>query len=189
MRACYVLVRLAATVLGAAAAVGCMSVGDDAGSPSPSHSAGRHGRAPRDGAPGASGRVIGNPDGTAPKGGSPEPDASGTSGSPSVSASGPGAEGGKGRPTDKGPSRNGKGGGGTVPPPAPTDQEPTPTQTSADPSPTQEPDPSSPPPTTAEPSSSAHEQAAQMVGTRVPAPRAGEPVRGRRWPVRRSASR
>ncbi len=57
MRPLYVPVRLAATVVAAAAATGCMSVGDDApgGGARPSHSAGERGGGAPDGGPAATG--------------------------------------------------------------------------------------------------------------------------------------
>ncbi|MEU6322230.1 hypothetical protein [Streptomyces sp. NPDC047009] len=176
MRACYVPVRLVATALAVAAAAGCMSVGDDAGSPSPSHSTGRHGGAALDGGTVVGEGVGGGRGGAAVKGGKHEPDASasGTSASPSASESRKGAKGKGDQPTAKGMSKNGDGGDGGVPP-APTNGEPSSTDTPPDPPSPFQPDPPSPTPTTAEPSSSAHEQTTQLM-QREPAPQAGAPA-------------
>jgi hypothetical protein len=176
VRACYVPVRLAATVMVVAAAAGCMSVGDDAGSPPASPSVGRHGDDGPDGGSATSGGAETGLGGAAAKAGQRRPGqpGAGLSASPSASASG-GGGGTKGvEPTAKEPSNHGKGSGRAVPP-APTVGEPAPTGTTGDPSPTTRPDPPSPTPTTAEPSSSAPGQAAQLV-EREPAPRAGDPA-------------
>ena len=59
MRALYVPVRLAATVMAVAAAAGCMSVGDDGDRPAPSHSAGQRGGEAPDGGSAVSGGGAG----------------------------------------------------------------------------------------------------------------------------------
>jgi hypothetical protein len=179
VRACYVPVRLAATVMALAAATGCMSVGDDAGRPSSSPTAGRHDGAAPDGGSVTSGGVSGGLGGAAARVGSPKPDEPGAVSSASPSASASGGDGrakgnGAGKPTAGETSKHGSGGGGEVPP-APTVGEPDPTGSPADPSPTTQPDPPSPTPTTAQPSSSAPGQATQLV-QREPAPRAGYPA-------------
>ncbi|MEU4085970.1 hypothetical protein [Streptomyces aureus] len=179
MRALYVPVRsrvparLVAAALTVAATAGCMSVGDDAGRPAPSQSAGRH----VDGVPGggaAGGGGIGSFGGKSGKGGkghkggkaSAKPGES-ASGDPSASAS-PGA-----KPSAKITVKSGD----LSENPAPPGEEPTPTRTTAEPTP--EPPPASSPapdPGTAEPSSSAHEQPLPQLVQREPAPEAGSPV-------------
>ena len=172
MRALYVPVRLAAVVLAAAATAGCMSVGDDAGRPGPSHSAGRR----ADGVPGGGSAVGGGgagsysgKSGRSGKGGkggkvSAKPGES-ASADASASAS-PGA-----KPSEKAPDKGGTPSKDTESPGG----EPTPTRTTSEPSP--EPPPPSPPdPGTPEPSSSAHEQPVTQLIQREPAPEAGSPV-------------
>ncbi|UUU32812.1 hypothetical protein JIX56_24640 [Streptomyces sp. CA-210063] len=173
MRALNVSVRLAATVMAVAAAAGCMSVGDDGRKPGPSPSAGQPGGEKPDGGTavtggGGTGYQAGKRKGRASA--SPDPSASGSA-SPSASASGAAKPSGKAAPP-KGGKEEGK--GERPEKPEPTKGEPTPTPTVVEP----EPEPTKPvespsPEPSAEPSSSAHEQGAQLV-EREPAPRAGE---------------
>lgn len=173
MRALYVPVRLAATVMAVAAAAGCMSVGDDGDRPAPSHSAGHRGGEAPDGGPGVSGGGAGfhGAKGAKGDGGSPKPGES-VSGSASPSASVSGGV----KPSAKATE---KGGPGRPVEPGPTKAEPSPTRTTAEPTPEPPPPPvSSPPvsePSTAEPSSSAHEQATQLMEREAGAS-GGEPV-------------
>ncbi|MEU8982942.1 hypothetical protein [Streptomyces sp. NPDC048309] len=172
MRALYVPVRLAATVMAVAAAAGCMSVGDDGSRPGPSHSAGqRAGEAP-DGGSAVNGGGAGFHAGREAKGDASAKPGESASGTASPSAS----EGGKAKPSAQAPGKGGKGQPG---PPGPTKGVPSPPASTADPTPPPPPPPPSDPPssdpTTAEPSSSAHEQATQLV-QREPAPEAGSPV-------------
>lgn len=172
MRALYVPVRLAAAVLAVAATAGCMSVGDDAGQPGPSHSAGRQaGGVPAEGSV-VGGAEAGSYSGKSGKGGrrgkaSAKPGKS-ASGDASASAS-PGA-----KPSAKATEKGGTPSRAT----APAGGEPTPTRTSAEPSPEPPPvsQPSPPDPGTPEPSSSAHELPMTQLIQREPAPEAGSPV-------------
>ncbi|MEU6276861.1 hypothetical protein ABZ871_31290 [Streptomyces populi] len=173
MRALYVPVRLVAAVVAAAATAGCMSVGDDAGRPGPSHSAERRADGAPDGGAVVGGSGIGSYGGKGGKHGKggkrPVKPGESASGDAPASAS-----------PDAGPSVDvtEKGGGpseGSAPPgdepsPAGTSAEPTPEPPSASPS-------SAPPdPGTPEPSSSAHEQPVTQLIQREPAPEAGSPV-------------
>lgn len=173
MRALYVPVRLAATVMAVAAAAGCMSVGNDGDDrPGPSHSAGHRAGEEPDGGTSVGGGGIGSHGGKGGKGhkGSPKPGESESGdASPSASAS----KGGK--PSAKATD---KGGGDPSTDPVPPG-EPTPTRTTAEPTP--EPPPVSTPPSSdpgsAEPSSSAHEQPATQLVQREPHPRPARPSR------------
>ncbi|MFF2852479.1 hypothetical protein ACFVT5_40210 [Streptomyces sp. NPDC058001] len=178
MRSLYVPVRLAVVAAAVAATAGCMSVGDDAGRPGPSHSAGpRGGAAAPDGGTGATGGGTGHHDEHGAKADS-RPGADGASPSASLSgtesptASAPGKPPGDAKPDV--PNKPDV--------PTPTHPDPTPPRNTPDPTPTKpDPEPSSPDPTTPEPSSSAHEdgpsgdQAARFMRME-PSPEAGEPV-------------
>ncbi|GAA2222046.1 hypothetical protein GCM10010360_46970 [Streptomyces nogalater] len=170
--------RLAATVLAVTAAAGCVNVGDDAGRPRPSRSAGQPAGEAPDGGPvqGMDGPVeaAGHGDGKHGHGGKVKP---GESGSATPAPSGAGSASG---PPDK-PGKPGKQGepgepGTTEAPggPAPTKEPPTPPASSAPPAPpaTTEPPPATEPPS-AEPSSSAHEETGPQLVQREPAPAAG----------------
>jgi len=173
VRAFYVPVRLAATVMAVAAAAGCISVGDDGSRPGPSHSAGQRGGEAPDGGSAVSGGGVGFHGGKGAKGGtgSAKPDES-TSPGASMAAS---ASGGA-KPSAKAPEKGGTGSSNESVPPK---GEASPTDTPAEPTPPPPPPPvSSPPasdPGTPEPSSSAHEQATQLE-QREPAPAAGTPA-------------
>ncbi|MFI8241183.1 hypothetical protein ACIF83_28625 [Streptomyces sp. NPDC085866] len=169
MRPLYVPVRLAATVLALTAAAGCVSVGDDAdGRAGPSHSAGQRGGEAPDGGPVEGGGGFGyggggRGDGKHEHGGKKK---RGESAAPSATPSVPGS-------ASVAPPKSGK-----TTNPAPTQTvEPTPTQTAEpQPTPTEEPTPASPPPPSAEPSSSAHEETGTQLAQREPAPAAGTPA-------------
>ncbi|WST77272.1 hypothetical protein OG762_23570 [Streptomyces sp. NBC_01136] len=174
MRALYVSVRLAATVIAVAAAAGCMSVSDDGGRPGPSHSAGRRaGEAPHgESAVGGGGFWFHGRTGV--RGGASVKPGESASGTASPSASGSGDAKPSGGATGKGDGK------GRPQQPAPSNGDPSPTHATSDPTPPPPPPPPPPvspssEPTTAEPSSSAHEQSAQLV-QREPAPRAGGPA-------------
>ncbi|MGW3950998.1 hypothetical protein ACWEKM_08575 [Streptomyces sp. NPDC004752] len=170
MRPLYVPVRIAATVLAvAAAAAGCVHVGEDAGRVGPSRSAGQQGgKAPGGGSAVSGGAGAGNAgaeggDGKRGRGGKGKP---GESASASATPSG----GGSASATPAGPRRS-EGPGDPAPtggqPSAPHTDEPTSTP------PPPEPPVSPPPPATAEPSSSAHEEPGPQLVQREPAPAAG----------------
>ncbi|MFD5640144.1 hypothetical protein ACFWJM_39220 [Streptomyces sp. NPDC127077] len=173
MRALYVPVRLAAAVLAVAATAGCMSVGDDAGRPGPSHSADRR----ADGVPGDGSAVVGGEvgsySGKSGKGGKGRRHGK-ASAKPGESASGDASASPGAKPSAKATEKDGAPSKASTPPGG----EPTPPRTSAEPSP--EPPPASPPsppdPGTPEPSSSAHEQPVTQLIQREPAPEAGSPV-------------
>ncbi|MEV0183793.1 hypothetical protein AB0I54_31590 [Streptomyces sp. NPDC050625] len=169
MRPKYVPVRLAAAVLAVTAAAGCVNVGEDGGRATPSHSSGRRGGDTADGGSVVSGGGAGYE--------GAEGDAERRRGRK--------AKHGKHEPASSAPSRAGSssvspaGPGGSQKPgvPAPTQAPPTPTPTPPDPEPpaSTPPPPVSTPPT-AEPSSSAHEEAGPQLGDREPAPQAGTPA-------------
>ncbi|MDQ0991742.1 hypothetical protein [Streptomyces sp. V3I7] len=178
MRPLYVPVRLAAALMAlAAAATGCVNVGDDGGRTGPSHSAGRRGggEAP-DGVPGVSGAEggrAGDGDSAHGHGRKAKADES-ESAAPSGSA---GADGTTAAPT--GPAQR-RGRSPRAGDPAPSQPQPTPPRT-AEPTttpPPATPDPPTTPPTppTAEPSSSAHAEAGPQLVRREPAPAAGVPA-------------
>lgn len=171
MRALYVPVRLAATVMTVAVGAGCVSVGDDGAKPGPSHSARQRGGEEPDGGPaGPDGAGAEYQGGRGKKGAVAEPHAS-ASASKSASASASGTA----KPSPGPTTKDGEGGDheDKPPRPEPPQDEPTPTRTQEQPPPTKEPEPPAPEPPTAEPSSSAHDQGTQLV-EREPAPRAGE---------------
>lgn len=188
MRPSDVPFRLAAAVLTvAAAATGCVSVGDDARHPGPARSRGPHGAVVRGedvagvGAGGDGGHAAGGQrrtKGRAPRPGESEhgtaaPTASkGAKAKPSPKAS---AKGGGGGPATVGGGSGGGRAGGAGGPAGPTGEPSAPaTQPEPEPSP---PPASEPPPATAEPSASAHEQHAQLM-ERGPVPAAPEPGTG-----------
>lgn len=180
VRALNVPVRLAVTVMALAAATGCMSVGDGGRKPGPSPSVGQSGGEKPDGGSAVTGEGgTGYQAGRGKRGASPSPDAS-VSGpvTPSASAS-KGAKPSKKATSPKGAKEEKGEGRGEKPPvePEPTKGEPTPPPTPPQPEPpvSPQPEPPSSPEPSAEPSSSAPEQGAQLV-EREPAPQAGEPV-------------
>ncbi|MGW1211913.1 hypothetical protein ACWD5F_20080 [Streptomyces sp. NPDC002499] len=174
MRALYVPVRLAVTVVAVAAVAGCMSVGDDGegGGAKPSHSAGRHGNEAPDGGTGLAGGGSGiGAAGDAKHGGRKGHGKPGESASPSAS---PSADASASAPVKGKPGRTEKPGD-----PAPTKAPPTPTQSEQPPPASPEPPPPAspePPPPSAEPSSSAHPEAGPQLVDREPAPTAGTPA-------------
>ncbi|MFF4550628.1 hypothetical protein [Streptomyces sp. NPDC001435] len=168
MRPKYVPVRLAAAVLAVTAAAGCVSVGEDGGRATPSHSSGRRGGDGADGGSVVSGGGVGYDGAEGEK-----------------HKRGRKAKHGKHESASAAPTRAGgssvspAGPGGSQKPgvPAPTQAPPTPTPTPPEPEPpaSTPPPPVSTPPT-AEPSSSAHEEAGPQLGDREPAPEAGSPA-------------
>ncbi|MFF9394707.1 hypothetical protein [Streptomyces griseoluteus] len=166
MRRLYVPVRLVVAVLAAAAASGCVHVGDDAGPRRTPHSAAQRegvdsGGGPVSGGGGAEADGDGGGDGKHGHGGKKK-----KHGEP-ASASADERE--PGKKVSAAPSKPGQ----TVRPgePVPTGEPTPPPVTSAPP----EPPASTPPPPdteppSAEPSSSAHEDPAPQLGGRVPVP-------------------
>ncbi|MGW1895359.1 hypothetical protein ACWCP6_34720 [Streptomyces sp. NPDC002004] len=177
MRPLSVPARLAAAMVAVAATAGCMSVSDDGIRPAPSHSAGAResGGAGPDGVTSVTGTGAGTRGGHERRGKKAHPD------DDASSSTSPSASGADDKPSSTKPSRSGGSGKPgrprRTPTPTPTKPDTTPTHDSPDPTP---PEPTPPPdpgpgPTTAEPSSSAHEQAAEYTSLE-PSPRAGAPV-------------
>jgi hypothetical protein len=168
VRAWYLPVRLAATVMAVAAATGCMRVGGDGLTPGPPHSARQHGGAEPDGGSAVTGGGIPGHQGGHDTAGTP----AGRDGSAAASVS-PSAS-GTPEPSSKASSEEGKDRHKRDKPqiPDPAMSQPTPTRTEEQPPPTREPESPAPEPSTAEPSSSAHQQGTRLA-EREPAPRVG----------------